>query len=239
MTRVYAPGAAGPSVTLSADEGHHAIRVLRLRVGATVIVFDGEGREWTGRIASTTRDETLVDLVDARVPIAEPPVRVTLAIALLKGDQMDDVIRDAVALGVAAIQPMETAHVALPERARRARSTERWMRVAVAAAKQCARATVPAIEAARSFDDVLKASGDTDRIMCVEPDKGGGHEPRRLARPGAAVVFVGPEGGWSDAEIERARRAGTTFLDLGPRTLRAEIAPAVALSALWSAWGWR
>ncbi len=233
--------AAGGRVTLPRAEAHHLARVLRLAPGADVIVFDGRGQEWTGRIAVLGKMSVAVDLVAIRTPADEPPVAVTLALAVLKGDQMDHAIRDATMMGAAIIAPFVSAHVAVAERAWRARSIERWERVAVASAKQCARAVVPQIRPVARFDDLLAGTAEPEggRFLCVEPAQAGERlEPGPMARPGAALVCVGPEGGWTAEELRLADEAGCRRLTLGPRTLRAEAAPLVVLSVLWTWWGW-
>ena len=230
---------------LPKEEAHHATRVLRLRPGDQVRVFDGRGREWAGRMANSDRKRDAVVVIDREiVPVAEPPVSVTLAVGLLKGDQMDAVVRDATALGVAAIAPMVTAHVTVPERAwKSGAARERWQRVAVASVKQSGRAVVPAIEAVASFDAVLNRACET-KFMCVEPGATGAPDvvnrgiSLEHSVPRTALVFVGPEGGWSAGEIDAARAAGVELLSFGARTLRAETMPVVVLSALWSRFGW-
>jgi 16S rRNA (uracil1498-N3)-methyltransferase len=157
---------------------------------------------------------------------------------------MDHAVRDATMLGVAAIQPMMTDHVTVPPRAwQSGAAIERWRRVAIASAKQCGRAVVPDIAPVRSFDEVLAAGEEPSSaaIMCVEPAAGApasGLGSALASRPSAAVIYVGPEGGWSVAEVAAARARGASLLSLGPRTLRAESVPAVALTAIWTRWGW-
>jgi 16S rRNA (uracil1498-N3)-methyltransferase len=241
MSRCFVPAVASDRVALPPDEAHHVARVLRLGAGAAVVVFDGRGREWDARIAAIDRRDVTVEIVAPRTPIAEPAVAVTLAIALLKGDQMTTVVRDATALGAAAIQPFVSSHVTVPERAWRERSSERWQRVAVASAKQCGRAVVPVIHDVVTYADALaRADGDL-LVCCVEPALGitlGVERPIPRPASGRAWLYIGPEGGWSADEIASMRERGATLAGLGPRTLRAEITPTVALSALWTQWGW-
>jgi 16S rRNA (uracil1498-N3)-methyltransferase len=232
--------AIGRVVPLPDDEAHHLLRVLRRRAGDDVIVFDGRGREWSARVATAGRKDAALRIGDERVAAVEPPVAVSLAIGVLKGDQMDTVVRDATALGVRRILPIVSAHVTVPERAWRSDSARaRWTRVAIAAARQCRRAVVPDVDPVVSFDSCLDRRADVTLYMAIEPERSvaprGGDDPR----PASAMVLVGPEGGWSEREVERARDAGARTIDLGPRTLRAELVPAVALSALWTRWGWR
>jgi len=224
-------------VTLASDDAHHLARVLRVRTGDEVRVFDGRGREWLGRLADLTRGSASVELVREIAPAREPAVRITLAIALLKHDQMDAVVRDATMLGAAAIAPMTTDHVTVPGRAwKSGAALDRWHRVAIASAKQCGRATVPEIHSVRAFADVVRAAS-TGMLICLEPsarvDPGDFPET-----PVDCLLLVGPEGGWSAVEVSAAIAAGAHPLRLGPRTLRAESVPTVALSSLWTQWGW-
>jgi 16S rRNA (uracil1498-N3)-methyltransferase len=240
MVRLHVPDAAPPLVELPEGEAHYVMRVLRLQAGDEVVVFDGRGREWAGRIAALTKRRVSVALVTERRAIAEPTIAVTLAVALLKGDRMDDVVRDATALGVAAVTPMASANVAISDSARSARSVERWTRVAVAAAKQCGRAVVPMVTQPAPLDAVLASAADGLVICCIEPTARAraSHAPPPPPQSARALLLTGPEGGWTADEIQRLEAAGAQRLFLGPRTLQASLAPAVALSVLWSHWGW-
>jgi 16S rRNA (uracil1498-N3)-methyltransferase len=229
-------------VTLSPDEAHHVARVLRLDAGAPVVVFDGRGSEWDGTIAAAARGVVRIGALTPRPPAPEPPVVVTLAVALLKGDQMNAVVRDATVMGAAGIVPIASDHAARQPSPREDRERARWERVAIAAAKQCGRAVVPRIEPTSTLPAVLERDAAL-RVICVEPGRdtpprGGGHEQEHWPRVPDAVLCIGPEGGWSEDELGRADRAGARRLNLGPRTLRAEAAPAVALTVLWTRWGW-
>jgi len=238
--RCYAPDARTGLVELGADEAHHLTRVLRATVGTAVTVFDGRGHEWSGRVASVGHRRVSIELHERVVPVTEPPVAVTMAVGLLKGDQMNTVVRDATALGAAAIQPFVSAHVAVPERAWRDRSVERWQRIAISSAKQCGRAVLPAIGDIVRLPEMLSARATSMWVVCVEPSRLGASPdvpPPGLDQSGV-VLCVGPEGGWAPDEVAAARERGAHLLSLGPRVLRAEIAPAIALTALWTQWGW-
>lgn len=234
MPRVFVPDVAGAAVHLPADEAHHVVRVLRLGGGDPVILFDGRGGEWDGLVMDAGKKGVTVQVLDRRTPVPEPPLAVTLAVGLLKGEAMDDVIRDATALGVVAVTPMVTAHCVVPKRARGADAVARWRRVAVASAKQCGRATVPRIADVTPFDDVIRQTADVKGV-CLEPAFPG--RERLIVPAGAttAVLLVGPEGGWSPVEVATARLAGYQGVHLGPRVLRAALAPTVALSYVWAA----
>lgn len=242
--RFYAPDAVAPGdrVTLSSDESQHMTRVLRLAAGALVRVFNGRGEEFDATLEGTSRDLATVLVGDRRPTTPEPHVEVTLTQAVLKGDKMDDVVRDAVMLGVAAIRPVltwrcETTIGALERSHRR----ERWHRIAVSSAKQCGRAVVPAIHEPLGFEHCLDATvtGEAPGLMLVEPGASGSalslralpeHPPREVS------LFVGPEGGWTESEVARGA-AVCRLVTIGGRTLRADMAPVVAMTALFARWG--
>jgi 16S rRNA (uracil1498-N3)-methyltransferase len=238
--RCYVPDITGTHATLPETEAHHVRHVLRLEPGADLIVFDRLGREWLARIVAADRRDVTVELREPRTPVAEPPVAVTLVVGLLKGDQMSNVVRDATALGVSRIVPCVSSHVALPAAARLTSARDRLTRIAASSAAQCGRAVVPLVADVAWFEDVMADPEAGLRVICVEPalDVEPAPWPETLPRPKVATLFVGPEGGWSDREVLLAREAGAVALSLGPRTLRAELAPTVALSVLWTRWGW-
>jgi 16S rRNA (uracil1498-N3)-methyltransferase len=242
--RFYAPSLQ-PSlqpVTLPDDEGAHLVRVLRLKPGDTVRVFDGRGLECSARIASVARDRVVVEPTGVVDAVAETRVAMTLGQAVLKADKMDDVVRDAVMLGAAAIQPLRSAHTDVPPEAlRRQARVERWQRVAVSSAKQCGRAVVPEVHPVCTLEACLAGDESDLRVMLVEPSAGfaaqGLTSIRQLASPASALVLVGPEGGWADEELALARAARVLLITLGARTLRADAAPLVAITALLAAFG--
>lgn len=224
---------------LTGDEAHRLRHVLRLGPGDGVALFDGRGHEWMGRVKTVAKHSVSIEDLAPCTPVAEARVPVSLACAVLKGDQMDSVVRDATMLGVARIAPMRTAHVTVPPRAwQSGAAQDRWQRVAVASATQCRRAVVPDVSAVRDFSECLRDDAAL-RLICVEPAFG---TPTRPWTPGEAPssvqLLIGPEGGWSDAELGEAFSAGAFAMTLGPRTLRAETAPIVALSQLAALWGW-
>jgi 16S rRNA (uracil1498-N3)-methyltransferase len=228
---------------LDADEAHHLNHVLRLSQGDVVRVFDGAGREWEGAVVAATRHGATVSLGRVVDAVRESPVAVTLAVGLLKGDQMETVVREATALGVAAIVPLVTERVVSPGRARVDAARERWRRVAIASAKQCGRAVIPDVTESFKLESVLGQAGYDTRLILAEPETGAAastvphSKPESSSRP-RILLLVGPEGGWTADEVRTALANGCTAWRLGPRTLKAELAPTVALAALWAAWGW-
>jgi len=239
--RFYAPDFSPDSAfELPADESQHLTRVLRLAAGDEIAVFDGAGREALARIVSITSRRVGVQVIGPRAAAAEARVAVTLAQALLKSDKMDRVIRDAVMLGVAAVQPFVSRRTDVPMSAVKAGGRqERWDRTVVASAKQCGRAVVPPVHATKLFADLLRSTEEQTRLMFVEPGATfhiGDLTALEGQRPSDAMVLIGPEGGWDAQEISDAADAGVTLLSFGSRVLRADAAAAVVIPVLRYIW---
>jgi 16S rRNA (uracil1498-N3)-methyltransferase len=180
--------------------------------------------------------------MEAQAPAPEPAVAMTLAQALLKRDGMERVIRDAVMLGVCAIQPFVSQRTEVPRAAlRRGARQDRWDRTVLASVKQCGRAVVPQVHETKDLGELLAMTPEHTRLMFVEP---GGVDAADVAdlrslevhRPLAATVFIGPEGGWDRREVKDALTRGVTLVTLGRRVLRADAAGAAALAVLRYAW---
>jgi len=241
--RFFAPALdlGDESVTLPRDEAEHLTRVLRLGVGDAVSVFDGRGNEFLARVSHVASRDVRLQVVARGEPAREPAVPITLAQAVLKGDRMDEVVRDAVMLGAAAIQPLVTARTETTIAALiRGARLDRWRRVALASAKQCRRAVLPEIRTPLGFEHYLAEPPADLRLMLVEPGADARAEPLSILRPAAvpgdAAVMVGSEGGWTEGEWTAARAAGIRLVTLGGRTLRADAVPIAALSVLQFLW---
>jgi 16S rRNA (uracil1498-N3)-methyltransferase len=241
--RFFAPAfdPGDETVVLPKDEAEHLTRVLRIGVGETVAVFDGRGHEFLARVLGAARRDVQVQLLTRVNPAAESTVSLTLVQAVLKGDKMDDVVRDAVMLGAAAIQPIvtrrtETTVGALIRGAR----PDRWRRLALASVKQSKRAVLPEIRSPLSFENYLDEPAPALRLMLVEPAIGVAVETlgalRREPTPADAALLVGPEGGWDEAECAAARSRHVRLVCLGSRTLRADAVPIAAVSILQFIW---
>jgi 16S rRNA (uracil1498-N3)-methyltransferase len=220
-------------IELPQDEAAHLVRVLRLAAGDRIRVFNGRGDEWWATVDDAGKRNVTVRLHEKSAPAREARVPTTLAVALLKGDKMDHIVRDAVMLGVTAVQPLVTARTEIA--AVRGDRTARWQRIAVSSAKQCGRAVVPQVHPVAPLDEVLGAVQDA--VMLVEPSTGiAAKALRDLPAVEQVTLIVGPEGGWTEPELKTAVASGATLLTLGPRTLRAEAVPIVALTALRVHW---
>ena len=239
IPRFFAPAASttGSVVDLPAEEAAHLVRVLRLRKGASICAFDGRGHEWRAEVEETGGRRVSIRLVEDVMPAPEPGVRIVLSVALLKGDKMDDVVRDAVMLGVSAVRPVVSRRVVGPGtravgEARRAR----WQRIAVSSAKQCGRAVVPEILPASALSALLTGQSGRKRLALMEPESAGG--TRRIVevpRSDDVELVVGPEGGWAADEAEQLA-ATCQLVTMGSQTLRADAVPLIAITALRVAW---
>jgi 16S rRNA (uracil1498-N3)-methyltransferase len=245
FARFFAPaaGVPGDRILLPVDEAEHLTRVLRLSAGDRVRVFNGRGAEFEAVVDAADRDGVRLTLGAPCTPAPEPRVAITLAQAVLKGDKMDNVVRDAVMMGVAAILPVVTARTEISVAAlTRSRRRERWERIAVSSAKQCGRAVVPLIAEPSQFDPYVTLSESTLPLpvfVLVEPNMAGGvplGELNATAIPARATLVVGPEGGWTGDEVQAASALGT-LITLGRRTLRADAMALVALAALFAKYG--
>jgi 16S rRNA (uracil1498-N3)-methyltransferase len=210
--------AAGAVVALEGDELHHA-RVVRVREGEEVEVFDGRGGAWI----AAARELPSVELLRPVDVDREPRVALHLAMAIINLDKFELVLQKATELGARSIVPLITARIEVRAERYRGKS-ERWQKIVFEAVKQSGRARVPAVEEPATFEDVVQRAG-TKIIFDADVGERDRHECLSSME---VTLFIGPEGGWSDDELRLARENGCAFARLGPRRLRAETAALVA-----------
>ena len=253
MTRVYvdSPVAAGKRVVVAGSAANHIARVLRLRSGDSLTVFDGSGGEFGARIEEFRKDAVVVSVEEHRPLDRESPLPLTLVQGISRGERMDWIIQKATELGASRIVPVFTKRsvVRLDEK-QAERKLQHWRAIAVAACEQCGRNRIPDLAAPVDFFDML--AGDPSR----RPDSAAG--PDALGRPDSRAgatrlllsptgdlriddlqdvgdgitVLIGPEGGLADVEQEAAISAGFKAVRLGPRVLRTETAAIAALTII-------
>ncbi|MFA6544746.1 MAG: RsmE family RNA methyltransferase [Limisphaerales bacterium] len=233
------PGTAnGPEVTLSPEESHHALRVLRLGSGDAVTLLDGAGVEARGAIVGTDKHAVRVAV---RERIVHPPLRceVTLLQALPKGRLMDSIVEKATELGAARIVPLLTEHtVSRPDEDHAANKLEKWRTTALEAVKQCGNPWLPRIDAPVSFAEFLRRGERFDLAIVASLHPGArsvrevfaGFETRERPRPAGVAVWVGPEGDFTPQEIAALVGGGVQPVTLGPRVLRCDTAAIAALA---------
>jgi 16S rRNA (uracil1498-N3)-methyltransferase len=226
---------AGASVDLPASVAHHAGHVLRLRDGDVVVLFNGRGGEYEGRLAARARR---VEVVRHDPVERESPVAITLVQSWIAIDKMEWVVEKAVELGVSRIvlAPARRSVVQL-DGARLARRLERLRDIAVAACCQCGRNRVPALEACDDARSALERGGDGATGLMLQPDAARSLVDIASSRPGALALAIGPEGGFEASELALAARLGYQPARLGTRVLRTETAGLAALAALQAAVG--
>ncbi len=224
ITRVFVPYRLriGEVLRLSEEEGRHVYKVLRGRVGDGIEVVDSTGRLFVAELAAG-REATVLE---ERLVAAGGEGKVTLYQAVPKGRHMDLVVEKATELGAARVVPLSTERgvIRLSEGDGKVR---RWRRIAEAAARQSLRLGVPEVGEPVAFPEAVRGAGETGVLLHNEP----GLPPVEdvVADPGVDL-FVGPEGGWSEGELEMARRSGLSLASLGPYRLRSETAGMVAVA---------
>lgn len=218
---------AGDHAVLEGDEARHLTRVLRAKVGDTVSLFDGRGREWPARVASLGRDRVELDTTEPTVDPVPVAIPLTLAVALPKGDRQKWMVEKLTELGAARLVPLETTRGVAEATAS---AQARLERVVIEACKQCGRNTLMEIAAGRPLERLL---AEVPAGACVVIAHPGGRSLDVAAIPTTAteiIALVGPEGGFTDEELGTADRAGVIRISLGPHILRVETA-AIALAA--------
>ena len=242
LTRIFVPGhldASGKCV-LPPAQARHMARVLRLRPGDAVTLFNGDGNEYSAEIERVGKDTATLNVTGRRAVDREAPFAVMLAQAVSGGERMDYTVQKAVELGVAGIQPIASARsiVRLDEE-RAAKRIVHWQAVVVAACEQCGRNRVPQISPLLEFDEwlalVAKAHDDSTKLLLSPHAHDSLREHEHPAR--GVVLLSGPEGGFEPEEDRAAQRAGFHPVRLGSRVLRTETAAVAALAALQALWG--
>jgi 16S rRNA (uracil1498-N3)-methyltransferase len=241
LIRIYFSGElqVGRQCVLPAPQSHHAVRVLRLKAGDAVVLFNGDGSEYAAVIEEAGRDRLALDVTGRGAVDRESPLAVTLAQAVSSGERMDYTVQKAVELGVAVIQPLTAERsVVRLQGERAARRAEHWRAVVAASCEQCGRNRLPEVPALLPFEaflaDAARRNGALRFMLSPHSARG----LRELDRPaGPIVLLAGPEGGFSPREARAAEHAGFLPVRLGPRVLRTETAAVAALAAMQAWWG--
>jgi 16S rRNA (uracil1498-N3)-methyltransferase len=238
--RLFSTEALRPAsrIVLGDERARYVGRVLRLRAGDLLAVFDGSGGEFAATIAAVTRHELHLDIGQRVERDTESPLQICLVQGLAKGEKMDLVVQKATELGVVRISPVLTAFSVVklaPERA--ATRRDHWQKVAQSACEQCGRNKVPSIDAPQSLQNWFGANaGARGTRLILHPAAADALSGIELAGNELTIV-IGPEGGFSPAEYASAAAAGLQAVHLGPRIMRTETAAIAALSAAQVAWG--
>ncbi|HTY93003.1 MAG TPA: 16S rRNA (uracil(1498)-N(3))-methyltransferase [Steroidobacteraceae bacterium] len=233
VNRVHVEVPVGGRVHLKLEgsAANHVARVLRLRTGDPLILFDDAGGEYTATVTAVSRGAVQVAVGEYLPVDRESPLRVTLAQGISRGERMDVVVQKATELGVWRVVPVLAERTVVRLNAAQAANRLRhWRAIAVAACEQCGRNRVPDIMAPMSLQEFLVSDLPDGLRLLLEA--GAALTARQLPASPAATLLIGPEGGLSEAERTAARAAQFQGLSLGPRILRTETAALAALALI-------
>ena len=226
------------NVKLSEDAAAHATRALRLEVGDSIQLFNGDGLDYICELISVKKNEVIAKVNASQICTTESTLNITLLQGISSGDRMDYTIQKAVELGVKKIQPIATERSVVKLSAERAeKRIEHWQNIAISACEQCGRATIPTLLAPKTLANWLIANSQANatRIL-LNPV--GAKRLAEIAQPSGEIqLLIGAEGGLSPAEINLAISQGFQSVILGPRILRTETAGPTAIATLQALWG--
>ena len=233
------PLTPGDQVVLKGNVAQHLGRVLRSRSGDHIALFNGDGQEFAAQVLTVSKGEVSVKVGAAASPQTESPVYTTLGLCLSKGDRFDWAIQKATELGVGAIAPLQSERVDFsipPDRMEK--RIAHWQQIAISACEQCGRVKVPSITPPQSLAVwVENVSAEQKWVLHCADNTDASDSAMTPGTPRDAALLIGPEGGLTDQEFAATSAEGFQLLQLGPRVLRTETAPAAALSVLGVFWG--
>jgi len=229
---------AKDTIVLKASQAKHAFLVLRLKAQDEVVVFDGKGKEYLTVVASISRGQGLLDIKKSQY-LPEDKIKITLAAAIPKHSKFGDIVDRATQLGVNRIIPVITQRtiVKIPKAKAKAKQT-RWQKIAQEAAAQCSRVYAPEVEVIRDFKDVVKDAARYKLALIGSLDKDNVPLKKILKshKQDQVIVFIGPEGDFSDQEMKLAKNKGCLAISLGGNVLRCETAVNAILAILNYEW---
>lgn len=236
IPRIYqaVPLAINAEIVLSPEASNHLLRVLRLKEAAKLIIFNGEGGEYSASISRTTKKDCWAKLTEYYAKDIESPVKIHLAQGIARGEKMDFIIQKSVELGVAEITPLfsEFCDVHLDQERQNKRLLH-WQNIAINACEQSGRTRIPKINAPQKLSQFL-VEHQAELKLFLHPyakEYSITHSPQSL------TVLIGPEGGFSEQEVAAAVQQNYQVLSLGPRILRTETASIACLTIMQYCWG--
>ena len=226
---------AGTEITLDGRVAHHLSRVLRARIGQPLVLFNNSGAEFDAEVLTVHGGELKLAITHRRTPATESELDITLAQAVGKGDRMDTALQKATELGVTAIRPLFTERTEVKlQGARLEKRLDHWRGVLVSAAEQSGRVHVPELEEAVTLRDWLGSRPDAGQpLLVLHPEANDSLVAWATSSTATTLtVCIGPEGGFSEAELDGLSAAGATPLRMGPRILRTESAGPAVIAVL-------
>jgi 16S rRNA (uracil1498-N3)-methyltransferase len=239
--RIYYPNtfSLNQEIRLDLKVSRHLLKSLRLKPGAFIQVFDGKGNEWTGEIKKIQRSQAIIKLNKQIDTQTESPLFIHLVYSIARFEKTDWVIQKATELGVNKITPIISEHgeVHLKEEKAIEKKLSRWQSIAVSACEQSGRAKLPDIERPIHFNNWINQP--LSGLNLIFHVKDGKHLSLRAQKAPSQTInlLVGPEGGFSQREVELAKQKKFELVSLGPRTLRTETAAIIAVGLIQNLWG--
>jgi 16S rRNA (uracil1498-N3)-methyltransferase len=221
-------------VLLSGQQAHQIRSVLRLKVGHNIIVLDNAGYEYEVTLTKVTKDQAAAKILKKRTATGEPRTQITLYQALLAREKFEHVLQKCTELGVAEFVPVITERTIVRDAEKiDRRKLARWRQIITEAAEQCERGRIPQVQSAHRFNNIVP-NLDKQHLSLIASPKG--KSLREVLQQGDIGtthinLFIGPEGGFTEAELKACYEAGAKQIDLGERILRTETA-AVVTSAI-------
>ncbi len=229
------PLAAHQTVALPESIHHHIVRVLRLKPGDAVCLFDGRGQEFEAVVVVAEKRESAVRIAQCNHINRESPLDLTLFQGISRGDRMDYTLQKGVELGVNRIVPVVTRRShPLGDRSRADKKLAHWQAVIISAMEQSGRTRAVELLPIQPLGDCIAGATPASRLIL---DPGARQTLASLPKPAAIHFLVGPESGFAPDELDTAYAAGYTGITLGPRILRTETAALAAISAMQTLWG--
>lgn len=224
------------TVTLSREKAHHIMHVLRMRTGEQITLFNNTGVEYKSRIIEITKKHTQLEVLESQQVENESPLSISLCLAIARSQHMDFSIQKAVELGVKNIIPLisEYSNVKI-QRGREQNKMAHWQNIIISATEQSGRCRLTELKEPLLFDEWLMEEAFSERLI-LHPGSNKSLPAVKL-KNSEVTLMIGPEGGFSEQEVEQAEEQGCTPVSLGPRILRTETAVVSAVSNAQQLWG--
>ncbi|VAW92282.1 16S rRNA (uracil(1498)-N(3))-methyltransferase [hydrothermal vent metagenome] len=237
-TRMFYNGdiTVGNNIILPKKTSNHLIQVLRLNIDATIILFNGDGRNHLAKIIANNKNAAQIKILSSDNNLTESPIKIHISLALTKNDKMDFAIQKSVELGVTEITPLILQHsiVKLDSKKREKRHS-RWLEIIRSACEQSGRSFIPTLNPIVEWEKWNNESTSDSKIIC---DPYGNKTLRDIeTKPSSVLLLIGPEGGFSTQEILDCRNRHYTNIKFGQRILRAETAAIATITAVQTLWG--
>lgn len=243
MHRFFVPREAlrGDEVALPSSVAHQLRNVLRMTLGARILVLDNSGWEYEAELTEVASQGARARILSRALCATEPRTKITLYQAFLKGQRFEFVLQKGTELGIVEFVPVISARCVVSSMEHAEHKAARWEKIIREAAEQSRRGRLPELAPALFFREACLRATRAGQLALIpwegEATTGLRQALDRTPRPFSVSLFVGPEGGFEEAEIALAREAGVIPVRLGPRILRAETAGLVAASAILFAYG--